>query len=129
MVLNYDKDIRSLENCPLENDDRTIKLYRLALSSPMTNEDLKPLAFINPKVWGKNCRAWGLSFHTNIEGSKNTLKILNKKKKANRTLIVYSLEVDKDCAIKHQSSDDKSHYTVYPYSEVDVLSKFALEII
>ena len=127
MVLNYDSEIKSLDNCPSENDERTLKLYRIALTDPMTKADLKPLAILQNESWGRECRAWGLSFHSSLDGSKNAFKILNKKKK--RKLIVYSLVVEKDLAVKHQSSNDKLHYTVYPCKGIDVLSKFIPEII
>ena len=131
MILKYKDELNKLPNCPLVNDENTIKVYRWSANDPIQESDFLPLALEEPKrnfPEDKICLSWGVSTHNTITATKNAIRIFSKKKR-DRMKTIYSIEIDKTLALKHQSGCDKNHYTVYQYENIDIIGKFSQEII
>lgn len=126
MILENKDKILKLDNCPLQNEEKTIKLYRLSENNPIENVDLVPYAVSNPERHAEKCLAWGLSFYNTLEATRSALNGMPTKRRK-KIKAVMIIEVDKTIAIKHKSGENKNHYTVYPYQNVDFISKFTLE--
>jgi hypothetical protein len=126
MILENQKEIEKLDNCPMKDDLKTIRLYRFCANNPILIDDLIPKAISNPDAFSENCLAWGLSLFNTKEA---TIKMITgfsvKTRKKIKGIAV--IEVDSNIAVKHQSGDSKNHYTVYPYQNVNFISRFTTE--
>lgn len=130
-VLKHHEIINSLGNCPLLNEEKTMKLFRWCENDIIKDADLLPLAIDNPSrtfIGDSLCLSWGISTYDCIEASQNAVKVFSKKKRE-KLKSIYSIEVDKSMAVKHQSGTNKNHYTVYPYENRDLVNSFSKETI
>ena len=124
MELYYHKEISEIENCPLNNYEKDLVLFRYIQNEIVNVEDLMPKAANpkNKKMQGQ-CNCWGLSTFNNIGSLINSYKLMNAKLQARFTHIA-KITVDKEFGIKYQSGNDLCHFTVFPYLKDDVLSNF-----
>lgn len=120
MKLIHEEEILKLNNCPSSNTEKTIKLYRWSKGD---NDLIKPFAIINPVQNDKKCLCWGLSHYNSLQYIENKINAMSLKRKSS-IKGVYCIEVTKELAIKHQSTSDRNHYTVYPYEGIDFISNF-----
>ncbi len=126
MILENQNEINQIESCPLANEERDIILFRFCESNPIGQKDIIPFAILKPEVFDKNCLGWGLSHFNSKEATINTIKTLTKKKRE-KIIAIGNINIDNKTALKHQSGNNKSHYTVYPLKNVNFISKFATE--
>lgn len=126
MVLENQDEIEKLNNCPLNNEDKTITLFRFCENDPINNADLIPFAISKPELYAKDCLAWGLSLFSTKEA---TLKIIKgfSTKKRKKIVAIGSIDIDNTTAVKHKSGHNTSHYTVYPLKNVNLIGKFTTE--
>lgn len=128
MKLKNQKELDKLQNCPLKNNPKTIKLFRLVKEETITENDLIPLILENPKRFkGKKneCLSWGLSLFNTRKAAEDTVKFLSKKKRKHKS--IYSIVAKEPVTFKHQSGTNKNHYTVYPYTDIDLIPNFVKE--
>lgn len=123
MELKYQKEINSIENCPVENQKGEKILFR-CVENPMDINSFQPNAVLLKPKFQNNCLAWGLSLFSNYDSAKQMLNNLSKNKRTNYSKIAKS-KLTEDDGIKHNSKN-KNHYTFYPAESLDILSKFAI---
>lgn len=128
MKLKYQEKLDNLPSCPISNDHRTLKLYRLAKEDNISEEDLTPLMLESPNRFkGKDteCLSWGLSLHDTKKASEGTRRMLSKRRK--KFSSIHSIKINIEMGKKHQSGINKNHYTVYPYEGIDLIPNFVKE--
>lgn len=125
MILENQVTIKKLDDCPLTDEKKTLKLFRLVQNNPITASDLVPYAIDNPDKFAHLCLGWGLSTHNSLEASIKAIKGLSSKKRK-KIIAVFSIDIEESIAVKHQSGENKNHYTVYPYENVGFIKKFNL---
>lgn len=123
MELKYQKEINSIDNCPVENVKEEKVLFR-CVEDPMNDDSFLPQAVILKPKYQKFCLAWGLSMFSNYDTAKQTLKNLSKKK-SNKYNSIAKSNITENDGVKHFGKN-KKHYTFYPEKDLDLLSKFAL---
>ncbi|OJX54368.1 MAG: hypothetical protein BGO88_12020 [Flavobacterium sp. 38-13] len=123
MELKYQKEISTIENCPIENLSGEKILFRCVEESMTENSFLPNAVLLKPK-FEKECLAWGLSLFSSYDSAKQVLQNLSKSKKVNYSKIARTNLTDND-GIKH-CSKNKSHYTFYPQKNLDLLTKFVI---
>lgn len=123
MELKYQKEISTIENCPVEHQPGEKILFR-CVEEPMTENSFVPNAVLLKPRFENNCLAWGLSMFSSYDSAKQTLQNLSKSKRVNYSKIAKTNVTDKD-GVKH-CSKNKSHYTFYPEKDLDLLSKFEI---
>lgn len=126
MYLENQDEIEKLGDCPLYNEDKTITLFRFCENDPIENADLIPFAILKPELYANKCLAWGLSLFSTKE---DTLKIIKSLpiKKRKKIIAIGSIDIDKNTAVKHKSGENKSHYTIYPLKNVNLIGRFTTE--
>ncbi len=124
MNLCYNDEINSIENCPLSNDDSDIILYRLIKNEQVCENDLEPKA-VNPrnKHLKDICEGWGLSTYSNANEAITIYKNMNPNLQARFTHLA-SVYVDKAFGVKYQSGENSCHYTLFPFLDENIISKF-----
>lgn len=124
MALKFQKEIDSIENCPVDNLLGEITLFR-CVEHPMTEKSFVPYAVLQkPKLKG-NCLAWGLSMFKTYDSAKQMLNNLSQNKRENYSNVAKGIITDND-GIKHNSKKTTNHYTFYPEEGLDIVSKFAI---
>lgn len=123
MELKYQKEINTIENCPVEHQPGEKILFR-CVEEPMTDNSFKPNAVLLKPKFEDNCLAWGLSLFSSYDSAMQTLKNLSKSKRVNYSKIARTNLLDSD-GIKH-CSKNKTHYTFYPEKNLDLLTKFVI---
>jgi hypothetical protein len=126
MYLENQDEIDKLDNCPLYNEDKTITLFRFCKNAPIDNDDLIPFAILKPELYANDCLAWGLSLFNTKEETLKIIKALPSKKRK-KIIAIGSIDIDKNTAVKHKSGQNKSHYTIYPLKNVNLISRFTTE--
>lgn len=124
MNLKYQQKLESIENCPLDNLQGEITLFR-CVENPMNATSFIPNAVLLKPKFEDNCLAWGLSLYKTYDSAKQTLDNLSRKKKGNYTNIAQGVITDND-GIKHGCKKNSKHYTFYPLESIDIVSKFAI---
>ena len=124
MTLKYQKKIESIENCPVDNFQGEITLFR-CVENPMTQKSFIPNAVLQKPKLENNCMAWGLSLFKTYDSAKQMLNNLSKNKKVNYANIAKGVITDND-GIKHGSTKNEKHFTFYPKESIDIVSKFAI---
>ncbi|PSG90893.1 hypothetical protein [Aurantibacter aestuarii] len=125
MSLKYQEIIKSIDNCPLENEDGTVALYRY-VNKPFLKTDFEPQAVIRKPKFSKDCNGWGLSTFKSTKSAHAILNCMPKfmRKKFNA---VAKMEVANKDGVKYQTSGDINHYTYFPNDSIDLFSKFVIE--
>ncbi len=126
MALYYQENIDSIENCPLPNHDGDLELFRLIKSSSITHEDLLPKS-ANPrfKAVQFECESWGLSTYDNLKSAINNFLLMPENLRLRFTHVA-KVTVTADFGIKCKTFEDKSHYTLYPLEDENILDKFSV---
>ena len=125
MKLKYQKQIESIDNCPLDNQSGDKILFR-CVENPITINSFEPHAVIHKPKFQNTCVAWGLSFFGDLKSANATLKNLSKKMQQKVELqSIASGKITDDDGIKH-STKNKNHFTFYPKNDLDLISKFAI---
>lgn len=122
MELLNKEHIDKIDNCPLENLNGELKLYRWVDKNKLV-ESFTPYGF-KPK-FRNSCIAWGLSTYNSYESAKETLNSLSLSIREKYNAIAFCTVEDKD-GIKHQSGKNKNHYTFYPVKNFEPLKSFEL---
>ena len=124
MTLKYQKKIDSIDNCPVDNLQGEITLFR-CVENPMTDKSFVPNAVLTKPKLENNCLAWGLSMFKTYDSAKQILNNLSKNKRVNYSNVAKGVITDTD-GIKHNSRKATNHYTFYPEERLDIVSKFAI---
>lgn len=124
MTLKHQANISLIDNCPIDNLQGEITLFR-CVENPMTEKSFTPNAVLQKPKLENNCLAWGLSLFKSYDAAKQMLNSLSKCKSVNYSGIAKGTIADSD-GIKHRSEKNKKHYTFYPQESLDIVSKFAI---
>lgn len=124
MKLRYQKDIDKIENCPSDNEKGNKELYRFILSNSIDENSFVPNSTIFKPKFDKICIAWGLSTYDSLNNAEEALRNLPKKTREKFKAIAVGDISDKD-GIKYLTKS-KGHYTLFPFKDVNLLSKFEL---
>jgi len=124
MTLCYNNEISSIESCPLSNDNSNITLYRLIKNHITCEEDLEPKA-INPRNRHLKhiCEAWGISTYKDANMAIANYKGMNSVLRS-RFSHLASVSVDISFGIKYQSGENSHHYSLFPFVDENIISKF-----
>ena len=124
MKLKHQDKIDTIDNCPLENINGDVELYR-CVESPITENSFTPQAVLLKPKHQNNCMAWGLSLFKTLESANQTLNNLSKTKKIKYSKVAVGTLTDQD-GVKNCNKKRKKHYTFYPNENLDLVSKFAI---
>jgi hypothetical protein len=123
MELNFQEQINSIENCPLDNHTGDKVLFR-CVEDPINENSFTPQAVLCKPKFQDYCVAWGLSVFSNYTHASQILNSLSKNKKVKYSAIAKSTITDED-GIKHCLTNN-NHYTFFPKKDLDLLTKFTI---
>lgn len=120
MELLNKEHFEKLDNCPLENTNGEINLFRWVNTNDIENS-YTPFGF--KEKFKNNCLAWGLSTYNSYNSAIETLNNLPNSTREKYNAISSCLIKNTD-GIKHQSGKNKNHYTFYPIKGFDLSNNF-----
>ena len=121
MKLVNQEEINKIAGCPSQNYTGSLKLFRWVSSEDMLNS-FECYATSKPK-FANDCIAWGLSTYRSKKSAIEVLKNLSIGMQRKFDAIAVC-EIEENDGIKYQSRDNINHYTFFPRTNFDSVSRF-----